>query len=178
MKSGRASKIFGIDQKTIYKWTDDFAEFFSKDAQGIGRTQREYSPEDMIVMNTIMKLRAKRVDVEEIRARLSSGERDTVLPPEATAMPGENAIMVYAQLRQLETMVAERDSMLAMIEAKNEKLIEEYKQQINDLRSENSGHISELNRQINELNREIGRYQAKLDFLRDQLHGRQSIDDE
>lgn len=178
MKSGRASKIFGIDQKTIYKWTDDFAEFFSKDAQGIGRTQREYSPEDMIVMNTIMKLRAKRVDVEEIRARLASGERDTVLPPEATAMPGENAIMVYAQLRQLETMVAERDAMLAMIEAKNEKLIEEYKQQINDLRSENSGHISELNRQINELNREIGRYQAKLDFLRDQLHGRQSIDDE
>jgi DNA-binding transcriptional MerR regulator len=178
MKSGRASKIFGIDQKTIYKWTDDFAEFFSRDAQGIGRTQREYSPEDMIVMNTIMKLRAQRVEVEEIRARLASGERDTVLPPEATAMPGENAIMVYAQLRQLETMVAERDAMIAMIESKNEKIIEEYKQQITDLRSENSGHISELNRQINELNREIGRYQAKLDFLREQLDERKSDDDE
>lgn len=105
MKSGKLAKLFSVDIKTLYRWTDEYSEFFSSDARGIGRTQREYGPQDMIVINTIMKLRQQRAEPEKIRAQLAAGDFDTTLPPEATSIEGENAVMVYTQLRVLEQQV-------------------------------------------------------------------------
>lgn len=102
MRTGKVAKLFGIDIKTVQRWTDEFGDFFTEQAKGIGKPQREYAPEDLIVLNTVLKLRSQRAEPEKIRAVLTSRDFDTSLPPEATDISGESAVMVYAQIKALE----------------------------------------------------------------------------
>ncbi len=150
MKTGKAAKIFGIDIKTVQRWTDDFAEFFSPEARGEGRTQRSYNPQDMIVLNTIMGLRAKRAEAEEIRAKLASGDLDTTLPPEATSIPGESAIVVYTRVKQLELALTH------------------YQEQVEQLRADAQSERERYESKIEGLHEQIGELKAELKFLKQQ----------
>lgn len=167
MRSGKVAKSFGIDPKTLYRWTEEFTEFFSPDALGEGRTQREYNAQDLVVMNTIMKLRSKRVDTEEIRARLAAGDLDTVLPPEATAIPGENAVMVYAQLRQLEAAVVQYQGLVEQLRTENKSDREQFEEK-----------RKEYEARIGDLREDIGRYKTKIEILEELLNKKKPQDDE
>ena len=89
MKSGKLAKLFSVDIKTLYRWTDEYSEFFSSDAQGIGRTQREYGPQDMIVINTIMKLR--QVAEEGALSALSASKPGVGKTPRDVELEAANA---------------------------------------------------------------------------------------
>lgn len=147
MKTGKVAKLFGIDPKTVATWVEEFAEFFSSTAQGEGVTQRSFSPEDLIVLNTIKGERTARVEAETIRAKLAAGYRDTTLPPQAPQMDRDNALAVYGQLKVLQAQLEDE---------RNEKqlLREELKQE----RETNA-----------RLNQEVGKWRALYEMLSEQL---------
>ena len=120
MKTGVISRRFGLDPNTIADWTDRFSEFFTNEARAKNGKQRDYLTEDIIVLNTIRGYRARNVGWDEIRATLASGERDENLPPEFVTIEGENAITVYAEMREmrlkLDTAEAEIERLLQLIE--------------------------------------------------------------
>ena len=111
MKTGKVAKLFGIDNNTVVDWTTRFPEFFTSEALGETRSQREYQPEDLIVINTIRAARKDNTPWEQIRADLEAGERVTALPPEIMTMQGDSALVLYTQLRtaQLELRNAQEE---------------------------------------------------------------------
>ena len=144
--------MFDVDQKTVARWTDDFAEFFSSDALGDGRTQRSYQEQDIIVFNTIYHERTKNnSDPEKVRAILVSGERRTQLPPEAVVVQGDRVMAVYAELNILRTN------------------LENSQTEIVRLRTELDTERKDKEQKISDLSREIGQWQAKYEILKEQL---------
>ena len=128
-KTGQVAKIFGISQKTITRWVDEFSDYFSKDAQGAGRSQRSFHAEDFITLNTIKIERIDRnSDTEKIRALLVAGERHTTLPPEAITLEGDTAVMVYIELntvkQSLKQAEAEIERLRKESQEKDERLLD------------------------------------------------------
>lgn len=159
MKTGKVAKLFGIDPKTVTGWVEEFAEFFSDSAKAEeGSLQRDYLPEDLIVLNTVKNERAARTDVEAIRAKLRSGHRDTVLPPESAYIDKDNALAVYGQLKILQAEVERlrAESQIATERNEADRVRHEQRE-------------AELNNEIRKLERENGGLAAELRLLREQL---------
>jgi DNA-binding transcriptional MerR regulator len=126
MKTGKVAKLFGIDNNTVVDWTNRFSEFFTLEALGETHSQREYQPEDLIIINTVRAARKDNTSWEQIRADLEIGERETALPPEIMTMQGDSALVLYTQLRtaqlelrnaqeeieRLRSALAEKDSLM------------------------------------------------------------------
>jgi DNA-binding transcriptional MerR regulator len=160
MKSGKVAKALGIDPKTVKAWTDEFAEFFTEDAQGYGRTQRFYQPEDLIVLNTIRVERSKRVEPEKIQVLLQSGYRNESFPAEYYTVEGDSAIVQYTQLAMLRIQVTEKEAEISRIRQERDAELER-------LQRERVEERERLMNEIAKLNREIGKLQAKIEIFED-----------
>ena len=66
MKTGEVAKRFSKDPKTIRAWTDEFAEHFNPLALGINGDQRDYTPGDIITLNTIRLSKGRDMPTEQI----------------------------------------------------------------------------------------------------------------
>jgi DNA-binding transcriptional MerR regulator len=156
MKTGRAAKSLGVDQKTITNWTDHplLRRFFSKEALGeSGQTQRDYTEFDLLILNTIRAERAKNTNWPEIARILESGEFDQNLPPTALLVEGAAPIQQYGKMMALLT---ERDAALKEVERLNRE---------NELKATT---IESLQREIQKLNREIGKLEGKIEMIQEQ----------
>ena len=102
MKTGKVAKIFGVDPNTIMDWTSRYSEYFTAESKGEVHNQREYQPEDLIVLNTIRTARKQNAPWEKIRADLEAGERETALPIEAATLEGDSALTLYSELRTIQ----------------------------------------------------------------------------
>ena len=139
MKTGKAAKLFGKDTNTINNWVDRYLEFFSKQGRGEGNSYRDFTPEDLIILNTIKHGRDyDNESWEEIRARLKARDFVTTLPPEATAIQGDDALTIYNEVK---TLTARNE----VLEVENEKL----NTQVSDLTERNA-----------DLREEIGKWKA------------------
>jgi DNA-binding transcriptional MerR regulator len=149
MKAGKVGKLFGIDPKTVRAWTQEFSEFFSHGAIGEGDgLQRDYATNDLYVLNLIFKERGKRTPVEQIRAKLEAGERDSDMPTEFYSIEGENAVAVYSQLRVATDRINSLTSDVERLERE---------------RNADREKIEQLNRQIGRLEAERDIYKKMLD---------------
>ena len=157
MKSGQVGQLFKRDPKTVKDWTDEFAEFFTKEALGENGRQREYSPDDLVILNTINNAKGERLEPEQIRAKLAAEDLDVNLPPEATAIQGDKAMAVYNEIRHLKAQaanaVAEAERLRTELE--NEKTLNRKTQQ-------------ELNEKLIAANREAAAWQARYEMLKEQ----------
>jgi hypothetical protein len=153
MKTGRVAKLFARDPKTIIKWTDTFEEFFTPEAKGDGGNQRVYGLDDLVALNTIRILIGNRENETEIFSKLKSGYRESSLPPEFSALEGDKAIAVYAEMSQMKAEITSLREQLAngatMLDKKDSE-------------------IAGLNKEIALLNREIGKWQAMYEMLKAQ----------
>jgi len=154
MKTGELATRFKLDPKTVKAWTDEFGEFFSSDAQGIGRTQRFYHPEDQITLNTIRAARGERRTTEEIRAMLAAGERNTALPAEFAVIKGDSAVTVMAQMRTSQLQIEAMQAELELLREENRQLREGRATDAERLLNEKNAEIERL---LNEKNAEIQR---------------------
>jgi DNA-binding transcriptional MerR regulator len=153
MKTGKVAKVFGVDPKTIINWTDieAFEKFFSPEARATaGKTQRDYSEADLMVLNTIRLERAQGTDWNDIAARLDSGHREEELPPQAMLVETTAPIAQYGRII---TLSAERDVALAEVERLKDEL------------GERSQTIDKLQDEIKQLNREIGRLEGRIGYM-------------
>lgn len=139
MKTGRAAKMFKVDPKTIMQWTDTFASFFSTGAL-LSETnkQRIYTPDDLIILNTISAYRGEGLGMDEIRLHLESGKRNATLPVEAAVMGADQSLTIYAQLKQYQTELAETKIRLEESERLRKEDHDEVQKEIIRLNRENA----------------------------------------
>jgi DNA-binding transcriptional MerR regulator len=187
MKTGELAARFKLDPKTVKAWTDEFEEFFSKDAQGIGRTQRFYHPDDQIILNTILSARSERRKPEEIRAMLAGGERNSNLPAEFAIMRREDTVTVLMEVRLLQLQIDNLNTEIARLETEKEEiqnsyqvreaqLLQEAKEREEKLIQEArvreeklADSIKELNKEVKELYGDVGAWRARYDMLKERL---------
>src|SRR5215470_17720668 len=100
-KTGDIAIRFGLHPDTVRDWIDMFEDFFSVGARRGSGTQRVFTEQDEIVINTINELRKQRVDFEVIRARLAGGERLSALPLVNEPVPPESALAIYQKVTRL-----------------------------------------------------------------------------
>jgi flagellar motility protein MotE (MotC chaperone) len=103
MKPRDVYKRLALDPKTLITWVDRLPAFFSEGARGVlpGALSRDYSEDDLIVINTVLKMRAEKKEFKEIEEALSAGYRDRDLPPAFYEMEAEKAVSIYADMREL-----------------------------------------------------------------------------
>jgi DNA-binding transcriptional MerR regulator len=198
MKTGELAKILNLDPKTIRNWIDNYGleKLFSPSARGIdGNTQRILMEADVLILNTIHRLRAQNVnDWNEIKAHLESGDREREFP--GNAIDAERRMIPIETLEQSAmalTTLRERDAALVQIKqleaelSAERKRIEELLREAGDIerlreevaaeRKENSKRIEELVREMGELREKIGRLQGKLEFYQEDKQRRKVKED-
>ena len=139
MKTGEVAKRFSKDPKTIRTWTDEFADHFNPQALGTDGDQRDYTPGDIITLNTIRLSKGRDMSTEQIAARLTAKDFDSNLPPDFQTIEGDNALTVYSQMKSLEVLLDN---------ARSE--IDRLRQQLSDDRKHYEARIEQLIRQSTE----------------------------
>lgn len=166
MKTGDVAKMLGLSPKTITNWADEeaFREFLSDGAKGDveSGTQRDFSMDDILVLNTIRVHKTRRNTWNDVADLLDTGYRETDLPPSAVL---SQTISAADQLTQLMAIKAERDTALAQLE---DAFVE-----VDRLRKQDK----ERQKEIIELNRQIARLELRLELLREQIDS-ETKDDE
>jgi DNA-binding transcriptional MerR regulator len=148
MKTGTLAKRLRIDPKTVKAWTDEYREFFTKDAvKDDGVTQREYHPDDILALNTIRVLKNRKLSSDHIRDQLKQGYREQTLPPELSSIDGENAMLVYAEVAQLRLHIQ-------TLETENERLRQQ---------------LGERDERVIRAEREAERWKTRYEILKEQM---------
>jgi DNA-binding transcriptional MerR regulator len=161
MKTGEVAKMMGVNPKTITNWTDqgDIAEFFSTTARALNNVlQRDYSPDDVLVINTIRLHKSRQNTWQDIAELLRSKHRETELPLSAALT---KTISPVDQVTGLMVIKAERDTALAQLQ--------DAMAEVDRLRSELKEEREDSFKQINELYKQVGRLEEKVETLQAEL---------
>lgn len=164
MKTGEVAKMMGVSSTTIANWTDqpELTEFFSIPARASdpGSAQRDYSSDDILVLNTIRLVKTRNNSWRDVAAILLTGHREDELPISATLT---KSISPADQVVQLMRITNERDSARAQLKDAQEEITRLRK----ELESERG--------KTPELYKEIGRLEHTVQMLEDELkkNGRQ-----
>lgn len=163
MKTGEVAKMMGLNPKTITNWTDqeDLTFFFSEEARRSDETssQREYSEEDVLIINTIRVHKTRQNTWKDVAKILSTGHRETDFPISAALT---KSISPADQVAAMMLIKAERDTALAQLQ---DSMFE-----IDRLRKELKEQREESSKEIIELNRQIARLELRLEMLQEQLN--------
>lgn len=155
MKTGQIAKSLAVDPKTITQWTDreEFAKFFSTDARGENRSQRDFNESDLLVLNTIRVLREEdNASWEDIEKSLGEGHRDHNLPPDALLVKSVAPVTQYAQLMTVQRELALTQQRIAELK--------------DDIASERE-RSAILHDRINQLHEQIGGLKAQIAILKE-----------
>lgn len=154
--------MMGLNPKTITNWTDqeDLRVFFTDEAHrdDESTSQREYSEEDVFVINTIRVHKTRQNTWRDVAKILQAGHRETELPITATLT---KTISPADQVAAMMMIKAERDTALAQLQ--------DAAFEIDRLRHEIKEQREEANKEIIELNRQIARLELRLELLQEQL---------
>jgi DNA-binding transcriptional MerR regulator len=163
MKTGELAKMMGLNPKTITNWTDqeDLSRFFTPEAKSEGDgtgSQRDYSMDDVLVINTIRVHKTRQNTWRDVAVLLDTGHRETDLPLSANLT---KTISPADQIAQVMVIKAERDTALAQLQ---DSLFE-----IDRLRKEIKDERENANAEIIKLNREIARLEIQLEMIQARL---------
>ena len=180
MKTGKVAKAFGIDRKTVSNWTDmpQFQEFFSTEARGINRTQRDYLEPDLLVINTIRVMRNKNMDWDEIAAALESGERERELPASAMLVETTAPIAQYGRIVELQTALEAAEEQVELLQGEVERLREELQQRVDSVRDQERTKAANREQQLLDEIIKLNRQMARLEVRMEMLQERDEDDDE
>jgi DNA-binding transcriptional MerR regulator len=171
MKTGKVAKVFGIDRKTVSNWTENplFLRFFSTEAQGIDRTQREYLESDILIINTIRVLRNKGRDWNEIAHSLENGERERELPASAMLVETTAPIAQYGRIVELQTALESAEEQIEELQEEIQRLREQANQQDKIYQQRVERLLIDASEREGKLQRELGKLEAMLDIVKKQL---------
>jgi DNA-binding transcriptional MerR regulator len=170
---GEIGVAIGVSASSIRNWTEqeELQPYLSDMAVRRNNheyaKQREYTLEDLYVLNTIAKAKTRHNTWQEVADFLKEGNLYKDLPASAALVMQETAaegfadkIMLHQRIEFLETTIRERDSE-----------IEELQQRIDEVRGEEREAAkierSELQTTINDLYRLIGKLEATIEMLKD-----------
>ena len=170
---GEIAVAIGVSSSSIRNWTEQeelqpyLSDMAVRKNSYENAKQREYTLEDLYVLNTIAKAKTRHNSWQDVADFLADGNLYKDLPPSAALVMQETAaegfadkIMLHQRVEFLETAVRERDSE-----------IEQLKQRVEEVRNEErdvaKSEREDLQATINDLNRLIGKLEAKIDMLKD-----------
>lgn len=139
-KSKHIQELLNIASSTVRKWAQDFEPFMSATANPNDSSNREFSEDDLRVFYTVQALKKVNQTTDEITKKLSEGYRI------------ENALIPEPDI------VAAVDNSAGVIIV---RMIEQLRQELNEYKGKDET--------IAQLNREIGRLEAKIEFLQQQI---------
>ncbi len=170
MKTGKVAKAFGIDRKTVSNWTDtpQLKKYFTPDALGVDRTQREYTEPDLLVINTIRVMRARGDDWDNIAAALERGERERELPASAMLVETTAPIAQYGRIVELQTALESAEEQIEELHDEIGRLREEAAQRDRVHHERIERLLLEASDREGKLQREIGKLEATLEMFRQQ----------
>ncbi len=157
MTSGELARRLNVSRDTVRNYARDFSEFLSNEATGAGmpNAKRRYSWDDARTLATVANLRAKGLNVEQIRAALRDGERLDTVPDAPT--PAEQEARSRVQLVPLSEYQRIAD-VLRVREVELDRLREERDSALERWQ----GDVTQLNARIADLQHEIGVLQGQL----------------
>lgn len=167
MKTGKVAKAFGIDRKTVSNWTDmpQFQKYFSSDARGIDRTQRDYLESDILIINTIRVMRNKGMDWDEIAIYLEQGERERELPASAMLVETTAPIAQYGRIVELQTALDTAEEQIEELQEYIERLQERVDTVREDERRIAREREQQLLDEIIKLNRQMVRLEVRMEMM-------------
>lgn len=184
MKTGEIAKAMDVSAKTITNWTDrpELAQYFSTTARAsdIESAQRDYSTEDLYVINTIRLTKTHRNSWRDVAQILSSGHRELELPIAAaltkTISPADQVASMMALKAARDTAVAQLQDAIIEIERLRDEVKAERDRADQVIAEERNRTQIALNteheksaKMLSELNREVGRLGAIVDNLTAEL---------
>lgn len=148
-----------------------FQKFFSAEAQGIDRTQRDYLEPDLLVINTIRAMRNRGMDWDEILIYLESGDRERELPPSAMLVETTAPIAQYGRIVELQTTLEAAEEQIEILQEEVERLRSELQQRVDTVRDEERHKAREREQQlldeIIKLNRQMARLELRMEMLQE-----------
>ena len=170
---GEIAIAIGVSASSIRNWTEqeELQPYLSDMA--VRRNdyehakQREYTLEDLYVLNTIARAKTRHNSWQDVADFLEDGNLYKDLPASAALVMQETAaegfadkIILHQRIEFLETAVRERDAE-----------IEQLRQRVEKVRSEErdaaKSERAELQTAINDLNRLIGKLEAQIEMFKE-----------
>jgi DNA-binding transcriptional MerR regulator len=171
---GEIAIAIGVSPSSVRNWTDqdELQEFLSDRAvrrSGYQNAkQREYTLQDLYVMNTIAKRKNRHNTWADIADLLREGHLDKELPPSAALVMQETAVEGFTDKIILHQRVEFLEQTVKQQEQEIEYLREEVERVRREERQVAKEESEELHTAINDLNRLIGKLEAQIDMLKNQ----------
>lgn len=172
-KPGDIATALGVSISSIRNWTDqpEFQEFLSDLAKREGAyanaKQREYTQQDLFVMNTIARQKTRFNNWNDIANYLREGKLDTELPPSAALVQPMTVAEGFADA----IMLRQQIDMLAKSLSEAEDEVNFLRQRIDEVREaeqeRSRGREDKLRDEIIELNRQLARLEFRIEMLQE-----------
>ena len=118
-----------ISPSTLRRWSDEFTDFLSNQANTAGKSHRRYTEEDLSILSAVKTLMNNGLTYEQVRQKLAqqppeeeNGQTGVILSPDETTMAGltyfSEAIneLHQGQLSVLNSQAANRELMGVLIQ--------------------------------------------------------------
>lgn len=169
---GEIGIAIGVSSSSIRNWTDQVELQPYLSDMAVRRNnfeqsrQREYTLEDLYVLNTVAKAKTRHNSWQDVADLLGDGILYKDLPPSAALVMQETAaegfadkIMLHQRLEFLEATIQDQ-----------EEEIEQLRQKVEEVRNEEretaKSERAEFQSTINDLNRLIGKLEAQIEILK------------
>jgi DNA-binding transcriptional MerR regulator len=171
---GEIASAIGVSASSIRNWTEQaelqpyLSDMAVRRNQYESAKQREYTLEDLYVLNTIAKAKTRHNSWQDVADFLEDGNIYKDLPPSASLVLQETAAEGFADKIILHQRIEFLESALRDQEAEIEQLrkrVEEVRKSERDMAKTER---AELQTTINELNRTIGKLEAQIEMLKDE----------
>jgi len=182
-KPGDVATALGVSISSIRNWTEqqEFQEFLSdmakREGDFVNAKQREYTQQDLYVMNTIAKQKSRFNSWDDIAESIRQGNVDTELPasaalvqPMTVAEGFADAIILRQQLQMMEKGLEDAENEIELLRKKLDEVREE---------EQEKARVREdkLHNEIVELNRQMARLELRLEMAQDELKKTETDDD-
>jgi DNA-binding transcriptional MerR regulator len=145
----QVAQHFGRDTETIRRWSIEFANYLSQDANSLGRNKSNYSDSDMETLTLIRDMYDKGSSVDEIHIALKSGQKGQF----DGFLQNTRIQLSESQVAQLKEIAMERDAL--------RERLQDAENTIAGLRAR-AELVPELQVKIDELNQQIGALKYQL----------------
>ena len=183
-KPGDVATAIGVSVSSIRNWSDqpEIQEFLSdlarREGAHINAKQREYTQQDLYVLNTIARRKTRYNTWEDVADFLRDGNLETELPASASLVQpvtaAENfadAIMLRQQIDMLTKSLADAEEEIHYLRNKLDDVREEEQSKAQDrekaIRDEFQEREERLRQDIINLNRQMGRLEIRMEMMQE-----------
>ena len=170
---GEIASVIGVSASSIRNWTEQaelqpyLSDMAVRRNDHEHAKQREYTLEDLYVLNTIAKAKTRHNSWQDVADFLEDGNIYKDLPASAALVMQETAAEGFADKIMLHQRIEFLEITIRDQEAEIEQLRQRVEEVRNEERDEAKAERAELQSTINDLNRLIGKLEAKIEMLKE-----------